>query len=504
MPSDPDLDPLRAERDLYRQLLDLGAHDDLAPFLDDALALVVGITSAHKGYLALHRAGARAGEPGFWIAHGCSSQDIDAIRAEISTGIVAEALATGRTVATASAVEDPRFCANQSVQAGRIQAVLCAPVGGRAALGVLYLQGRAGPGPFSPRDVQLAELFALHIAPHAERLLRRDAASRGMDHTTDARARLRAEGIVGTSRALAEALRQVVVAAPVDVTVLLLGESGTGKTEFARVLHHSSRRARGPFVEINCATLPEPLFEGELFGALPGAHSTATRKIPGKIAAAQGGTLFLDEVAEIPLASQAKLLQFLQSRRYYPLGADAPVEADVRIVAATNADLEQAVRERRFREDLYYRLNVLTVRVPPLRERSEDIPLLADHLADLASRAFGQRLTLSWAARAALAHAEWPGNVRQLAAAIQRGAAFALGEQSEVIEPRHLFPGASAEPEAALTWQEATRRFQRRLLQETLDACQGNVSEAARRLDLARSHLHELLRAHGLSRAKGG
>ncbi|MEW5852914.1 MAG: sigma-54-dependent Fis family transcriptional regulator [Myxococcota bacterium] len=499
-----DLEQLRAERDLYRRLLDLGSHDELPAFLDDALGMVVDITGARQGYLELRPK--PEAPPVLHVSHACSEEDLRNIRGQLSTGIIAEALKTGRTVSTASALDDPRFKTQQSVQAHRIQAVLCAPIGGSSPLGVLYLQGRTAPGPF-PADAQkLLELVALRIAPYVERLLREGrAAATTVDHTAESRARLKAEGLVGRSRALAEAFRQMVVAASVDVTVLLTGESGTGKTEMARAIHQSSRRAAGPFVELNCAAIPETLLEAELFGAEKGAHSTATRRIPGKIAAADGGTLFLDEIGELPLSCQPKLLQFLQSRRYWRLGADVPVEADVRIIAATNVDLAQAVAEKRFREDVFYRLNVLTIRAPSLRERADDIPLLAEHLAAAASASHGRRMTPSWAARSALMHAEWPGNVRQLTSTIQRGVAFALSEGSDVLEVRHLFPDAPATttPETPTSYQDALRAFQKRFLQEALQACGGNVSETGRRIGLARSHLHELLRAHGLGRGKG-
>src|SRR6185369_465378 len=169
----------------------------------------------------------------------------------------------------------------------------------------------------------------------------------------------------------------------------------TGKTALARALHESSPRARGPFVELNCAALPEALFESELFGAEKGAHSTATRRIEGKVDAAKGGTLFLDEVGEIPLAVQSKLLMFLQSRRYYRLGGSAAIDADVRVVAATNANLEELVQKKRFREDLYYRLNVLEVRVPPLRDRPEDVAPIADAFVRALGKAHARPLPLS-------------------------------------------------------------------------------------------------------------
>ncbi len=496
-----DVDILVAERDLYKRLLDLGAHDDLGAFLEEALSLVVEATGAQRGYLSLDASQANAG---LAITLGCTDGDADRIRREMSQGILAEALRTGRTISTASALEDPRFKGLASVQANRIQAVLCAPIGGTGPFGALYLQGRAAPGPFPERERQLAEAFALRVAPLADRLRHhRPAASE--DHTREARARLKVDNLVGTSRALAESLRHVAVAAQVDVPVLLIGESGTGKTELARCLHASSRRARGPFVELNCAAIPEALLEAELFGAEKGAHSTATRRVAGKIAAAEGGTLFLDEVAELTQGAQAKLLQFLQSRMYYRLGDATALKADVRVVAATNADLEASVQAKRFREDLYYRLDVFRVRVPSLRERPEDVALIADAIARTAAGP-DRPLTLTRAARTAVRSSEWPGNVRQLSAAVQRGAAFAVDEGASAIDVHHIFPDrapVSQEPEGPLGWQEATRRFQRRLLEETLAACGGNVSEAARRLDLARSHMHDLLRAHGIGRPRG-
>jgi Nif-specific regulatory protein len=502
MSLDSDLDLVRAERDLYRRLLDLGDHDDLGAFVEEALTLVAEATGAKRGYLSLEGID---GAPEFTLTLGCSEGDVVAIKADLSRGIIAEALRTGRTISTASAFEDPRFKGLASVQANRIQAVLCAPIGGASPFGALYLQGRAAPGPFPERERQLAEAFAHRVAPLADRL-RHARKAPAEDHTAEARARLKVEGIVGTSKALGDTLRQLAVAVQVDVPVLLVGESGTGKTELARCLHASSRRAKGPFVELNCATLPETLVEAELFGAEKGAHSTATRRTPGKIAAAQEGTLFLDEIAEMTPGAQAKLLQFLQSKQYYRLGGDAPVKADVRVVAATNADLEAAVQAKRFREDLYYRLDVFRIRVPALRERVEDIAPIAEGLARAAAQGSGRTLTLSRGARTALTSAEWPGNIRQLSAAVQRGAAFAIDEGASAIEVRHLFPEKRADTESVdeqpVTWQEATRRFQKRLLEETLAACNGNVSETARRLDLARSHLHDLLRAHGLGRAR--
>jgi Nif-specific regulatory protein len=288
--------------------------------------------------------------------------------------------------------------------------------------------------------------------------------------------------------------------------VLVTGESGTGKTAIARALHLSSPRARGPFVEVNCAAIPETLFESELFGAEKGAHSTATRRMDGKVDSARGGTLFLDEVGETPLMVQGKLLQFLQSKRYYRLGSTAPLEADVRVVAATNQHLEELVAQKRFREDLYYRLNVLQVHVPPLRDRAEDVGPIAERIVQTLGATHGRSLALSRAARIALAESEWPGNVRQLENTLARAWAVAFSEDSMTIEPKHVFPDRPVEAEEpdAATYQDATRRFQARFLREALEASGWNVSETARRIGVARSHLNDLIKAFGLSRKDAG
>ncbi len=489
-----ELDRVRAERDLFQRLLELGHQEDLTPFLEGALDLVLEATGAKRGYLEL--------TGGFHMARGFTESELLGVRQEISTGIVAQALATGRTVSTASAVDDPRFRDQKSVQAQKIRAVLCAPV---SSLGVVYLQGRDAAGPFPEEDRAHVETFARHLAPFADRLLTRAAPEE--DATRELRARLPKLSIAGTSRALAEVLRQVLVAAPVNVPVLVTGETGTGKTALARALHDASPRARAPFVEINCAAVPEALFESELFGAEKGAHSTATKRVEGKIDAARGGTLFLDEIGEMPLALQAKLLMFLQSKKYYRLGSSTPIDADVRVVAATNADLESLAREKRFREDLFYRLNVLAIAVPPLRDRVEDIGPIADAVAASLLEREGRGAPLSRAAHRALAEAEWPGNVRQLENVVQRGWATALADGSAAIEPKHLFPqraktGGESEGEP-LGYQEATRAFQAKFLREALEATSFNVSETARRIGLARSHLNDLIRVHGLTRTRG-
>jgi len=479
---------------------------ELEPFLRESLSLVVEAAEARQGYLELHDDADVAGAPRWWIAHGFSEAEIQDVRLAISRGIIAEALATGQTIVTPSALLDPRFHARESVVRSQIEAVLCAPIGVDPPRGVLYLQGRSRSGLFSDDERTRAEIFARHLAPLVDGLLLEHRRHQAGDATAALRSTLKLAGVVGRSAALAAVLKQAALVAPLDVHVLLTGETGTGKSQLARIIHDNGPRATRPFIEVNCAAIPETLMESELFGALPGAHSTATRKVEGKVAAAEGGTLMLDEIGELSLAAQAKLLQLLQSKEYFPLGAARAERADVRVIAATNIDLEQAVAEKRLREDLFFRLQVLPIHLPSLAERREDIADLCGHFCAMASETHRLGgLELSSGARRAAELAEWPGNLRQLQNAMQAAVIRAAGEGSTLVERVHLFPDAPAvdQPESALTFQEATRRYQGTLLRQALEDTQWNIVETARRLDLARSHVYNLIKAFGLERGRG-
>jgi Nif-specific regulatory protein len=323
------------------------------------------------------------------------------------------------------------------------------------------------------------------------------------DPTLRFRGALRADDLIGRSTPMTELLRQLALLAPLDVSVLLTGPSGTGKTHVARVIHASSPRAAGNFVELSCANLPDNLVESELFGAAPGAHSTAVKAVEGKVYAARGGTLLFDEIAELSLPAQAKLLQLLQSREYYPLGANRPRAADVRVIAATNCDLKARVARREFREDLFYRLHVVPIRVPSLAERRDDIPDLAQHFCIKACiRHRLPPLHLSqWTLLTAQA-ASWPGNIRELANAVEAAVIRAAGEDAREVEVRHLFPDREDREEATapLNYREALRRFQTQLVRGTLEDSNWNVAEAARRLALTRAHIYNLMQSLDISR----
>jgi Nif-specific regulatory protein len=311
------------------------------------------------------------------------------------------------------------------------------------------------------------------------------------------------KGLIGRSEAIARVLKLVSNVAPLDVSVLVLGPTGVGKTQLARIIHENGPRAARPFVELSCGSISESLIESDLFGYVKGAFTGAARDTPGKIAAAQGGTLFLDEVSSLSLSAQAKLLQLLQSKEYFPVGSTKAVHADVRIIAAAN-NLEMMVAERKFREDLYFRLRVMQLRVPSLAERREDIPELVTFFCEQVCERFQfPHLEPSLGMLRAAQAAEWEGNVRDLAAAVQQAVVLAAGDRVQKVERAHLFP-EQPEPgtERQLTYQEATRIFQGQLLKKTLEETNCNVSETAARLDLTRSHVYNLIEAHRLGSMK--
>jgi Nif-specific regulatory protein len=498
-PSLTEFDHVRKERDLYRGLLRLNLEGDPHAFLRDALELIVGVMGAAQGYLELFAPD--DAEVPWRYSFGFSERQADEVRELVSRGIIAEAVASERVVFTPSALLDPRFRDRESVRRSRIDIVLCAPIGRDPPCGVVYLQGGAGLA--APEANGWLTQFAEHLAPLRQHLVLRRESQAGSELNA-LRKRLGAQTFQGRSPALFGLLQEIEHLAPLEVGVLLTGETGTGKTEIARLIHANSPRASRPFVELNCAALPDTLIENELFGSMAGAHSTAARRTEGKVAAAQGGTLLLDEIGDMSLPAQAKLLQLLQAKEYYPLGASRPTKADVRVIAATHVDLQTAVQERRFREDLRYRLEVMTVRVPSLGERPEDRGLLATYFCERASKAHKlARIGFSPAAIRAVESAEWPGNVRQLANVVESATIRAASQRAAQIEVHHLFPKTNSDAPAASptrTFQEETRRFQADLVKRVLETNSWNVSAAARELDLTRAHLYNLINAFGLKR----
>ena len=316
------------------------------------------------------------------------------------------------------------------------------------------------------------------------------------------------DGIVGDSRAMQDVQERLSRFAQVDSTVLVTGESGTGKELAARAIHARSARARGPFVSVSCAALPEELLENELFGHVKGAFSGAVPQRKGLFEEAHRGTFFLDEIGEASRRVQAKLLRVLEERVIRPLGSNRSVAVDVRVVAATNRDLEAAVRSGEFREDLFFRLNVLTLHMPPLRERRGDIPILAAHLLQRHASRLGRYLTgLSPAALDALSAHPFPGNVRELSNVVEQAVALSEGPVVDVGDlPIGFGPGKPDAPPPAPPAPRPHRiaAMERQLIIERMQARQGNVMLAAEDLGISRTTLWRRMKEYGIQTGRTG
>jgi two-component system, NtrC family, response regulator len=338
-----------------------------------------------------------------------------------------------------------------------------------------------------PIDIDVLQL----IVTRAERIFDLEAENRRLLEATAASP---IDGIIASSPEMLGVLRNIEKMAPTDVAVLLRGESGTGKELLARAVHKLSARAREPFVPINCAAIPETLLESELFGHEKGAFTGALKQTIGRIESADRGTLFLDEIGDVPLPMQVKLLRFLQDQVVERIGGRSPVQVDVRIVCATNQDLNLMMAEGRFREDLYYRLNEVTVQVPPLRERAADVVVLASFFLSRFAAEYGRLARgFSATALAALRDHPWPGNVRELENRVKRAIVMTDGP---LLSAADLGLAAPGEDTQSLTIRDARARAEREVLQLALAQAGSNLSKAAKLLGISRPTLYDLMQQH--------
>ena len=310
--------------------------------------------------------------------------------------------------------------------------------------------------------------------------------------------------MVGESYAMRQLRDQVEMAAPTNGRVLVYGENGTGKELVARTVHQLSRRRTGPFVEVNCAAIPEELIESELFGHVKGAFTGAVADKPGRFEQANGGTIFLDEIGDMSLKTQAKVLRVLQEQVMERVGGTQSIKVDVRVLAATNKELPAEIRGGRFREDLYFRLNVIPIFVPPLREREDDIPLLADHFMALMAVEYGRRpKRMASEAVARLQHYAWPGNVRELRNVIERLMIMVPGDTITAQDLAFLGHDGVRHPVsvegASLPLADARERFERDYILQALAAQNGNISRTADVLGVERSNLYKKMKAFGIA-----
>ena len=455
--------------------------------LSDALQTV---TAADALYEVLLRHALEAAD-----ARGASilinAPDDDSLSVVMSKSVASEPVTVCRSVAE-------RAIAERSAVSADDTPLLCVPLlGSDTSRGALCLNDPRNATRFTEDDLRLLAAIGSIGGLALQRL-------QHLDWLSGENARLRQDvaiehSLVGESAAMQGVYRFIGRAAPTDATVLLHGESGTGKELVAHAIHTNSRRANGPFIAINCAALPDALLESELFGHERGAFTGAVAQQRGRLEMADRGTVFLDEIGELAPPLQAKLLRVLQDQIVERIGARRGIKIDARVIAATNCNLEQAISQGTFRKDLYYRLNVVTLTIPPLRERREDVPLLAAYFVRRhAAKCQRTVKGIAPAARALLSRYDWPGNVRELSNAIER--AVVLGS-SDVIMPDDLPEGVhevgcdGAEPTGYHARVAATKR---EIIRDTLERNGGNVAKTARALDLQPTYLHRLIRNLGL------
>ena len=472
---------------------------DLDELLERLVTKIAEALAADRGTLYL--VDPEAGELFSKAAH---LPELKQIRLKLGQGIAGTVAATGQTLNLPSAEGDRRFFREIDRQTGyRTRSVLAAPLRDRDGnvIGVVQVLN-AKRGSFSPPTRSTCKRLAAEAALAVENtsLYALVRPRRRGDERTALPVRYRYNRIVGESAAMQRVYALTRKAAATDATVLLRGESGTGKELIARAIHFNSARREGPFVKVDCTTIPPTLMENELFGHERGAYTGAEARARGKCEAADGGTLFIDEIGELPLPLQAKILRFLQDREFERVGGTRTLTADVRVVAATHRDLEAMVGRGEFREDLYYRIKVVQLLLPPLRERgAEDVIRLAEHFLDVYRRKHGKPLLrFGAAARERLVQHRWPGNIRELEHCVE--SAVVLCEGSE-IGRRAIGAAARTARRRAATRGEFRARplaeVEREHILRTLAAVDDNRSRAAELLGIGRNTLLRKLKEYG-------
>jgi transcriptional regulator with GAF, ATPase, and Fis domain len=448
----------------------------LESLLDALIDALLEVTHADKGFLIL------LDETGLQVkaARNLTRGTIEDAVSRISDSIVQRVLETARPLVVADALHDQEWSSSSSVVNLKLCSVMCAPLMVRGEVfGVIYLGNDSVVSLFGDQDLEALTVFTAQASLLVQNALLLDGLRRENVALREAAAARRYGDLVGAGSAMREVFRRVEKVAATDVSVLITGDTGTGKDLVAREIHRRSPRASGPFIAINCGAIPEALLESELFGHVKGAFTGAVATRQGRFHAAHGGTLFLDEIGDMPLLLQVKLLRALQDREVTRVGDTRPESVDIRIVAATHAELSEEIKHGRFREDLFYRLNVVSIHLPPLRERRDDIPVLAKYFLQSYAREFDSRVRgFVPAADIALRKYGWPGNIRELENRVKKAVVLADGPLVTV-EDLDLGP-ESLDP--ILPLAQAKEEFQKRYINEILERNNGNRTKTAKDL----------------------
>ena len=469
-----------ADLDAYTKLFEFSDRlmhvRDLTELLDALMDAVIQITNADKGFLIL----AEGETLDIKVARNLNRENIADAITQLSDSIIAKVVRSRKPVIISDAMHDDEFAAAKSVMHLKVSSVICVPLLDRGRLlGLIYVGNDSIRDLFQEETLRVLTVFASQAALIVANALLLNELRHDNKRLNDRLEQYRFGEIVGTSPPMQQVFRKVEKIAPTDISVLITGETGTGKELIAREIHNRSPRAGKPFITINCGAIPENLLESELFGHVKGAFTGAVANKQGKFQAADGGTLFLDEIGEMPIELQVKILRALQERVVFRVGDTRPETCDIRILAATNRDLEKEIANGRFREDLYYRLNVVNVELPPLRVRGDDVLVIARYLLSRYSREYDAKVKgFSPNAAVAVRKHNWPGNIRELENRIKK--AIVLCE-STVIGPDDLGLTGDNLPQI-LTLAEAKDKFQRDYINEVLALNNGNRTKTARDL----------------------
>jgi transcriptional regulator with GAF, ATPase, and Fis domain len=468
-----DLDAYRKLYEFSARLLDNYALPDLLNALMDS---VIQVSNADKGFLILMEGGALDVK----VARNLKKENIADAVSQLSDAIVAKVVRAKKPVIISDAMNDAEFASSMSVMNLRLSSVMCVPLLERGnMLGIIYVGNDSVANLFDEERLQVLSVFAAQASLIIRNALLVNELKLDNQMLHEKLEQLRFGEIVGSCPAMQEVFKKVNKIASTDISVLITGETGTGKELIARELHNRSSRAKGPFVSINCGAIPESLLESELFGHVKGAFTGAVANKPGKFHAADRGTLFLDEIGEMPLALQVKILRALQDRAVTRVGDTRPEPVDIRVITATNRDLEAEIKGARFREDLYYRLNVVNVHMPPLRERGEDILIIARYLLGKYATEFRKQVKgFSPNATVAMKKYRWPGNIRELDNKLKKGVVLC---DKALLGPEDLDLTPDALP-AILPLADAKDKFQRDYINEVLALNNGNRTKTARDL----------------------
>jgi transcriptional regulator with GAF, ATPase, and Fis domain len=449
---------------------------DLTELLEALMDAVIQITNADKGFLILLE-----GETlDVKVARNLNRENIADAVTQLSDSIIAKVVRSRKPVIVSDAMSDDEFAGAKSVMHLKVSSVICVPLLDRGRLlGIIYVGNDSIRDLFQEQTLRVLTVFASQAALIVANALLLNELRHDNRRLNERLEQYRFGEIVGTSPPMQQVFRKVEKIAPTDISVLITGETGTGKELIAREIHNRSPRAGKPFITINCGAIPENLLESELFGHVKGAFTGAVANKQGKFQAADGGTLFLDEIGEMPIELQVKLLRAIQEKVVFRVGDTRPEAVDIRILAATNRDLEKEIAGGRFREDLYYRLNVVNLELPPLRVRGDDVLVIARYLLARYAREYDAKVKgLSPNAAVAIRKHAWPGNIRELENRIKK--AIVLCE-STVIGPDDLGLTSDVLPQI-LTLAEAKEKFQREYINEVLALNNGNRTKTARDL----------------------